>query len=134
MNITFKELCPDLANRIWAQFSPHHYDYGTTRARLANSSRRYLAVEEGAVLGFVAIIHGFGHECWRSHKVATLPEQAHRWSDIADAIAAFVTACGHRYYCMTPIAFALYREGNPAWRKVSEQNGMSSWEWKERAA
>lgn len=129
MSITFKELTPDLANRLWVKFAPYHYDYGTRREKLANNSRRYLAVENGAVIGFAAIVHSYGHEGWRSHKVATLPHEAHRWSHVADALAQFVTGCGHEYYCSTPTAFAAYREGKPEWRKVSAWGELSSWQY-----
>jgi hypothetical protein len=132
--ISFKELDAVLANKVWEKFAPHHYDFGTTREKLANNSRRYIAVENNVVIGFVAIRVHFGkqtgtRQCWRSHKIAVLPECAARWADVSDAIAQFVVDSGYEYRCTTPIPFAKYREGNPRWQKVSEsvERNLSSW-------
>lgn len=134
--ITFKELDSVLANKCWEKFAPHHYDFGTEREKLANNSRRYLAVENGQVIGFVAIHVHYGkqtgnRQCWRSHKIATLPEHSARWADVSDAIAEVVDASGREYRCTTPVAYAQYRENNPKWRKtgvkMSQGVELSSW-------
>lgn len=135
--ITFKELDAPLANKIWEKFAPYHYDYKTSREKLANNSRRYLAVEDGVVLGFAAIHCHFGRTnkgappCWRSHKIVTLPQYVDRWGDVSDAMGRLVAQSGLEYRCKTPIAFATYRENNPRWRKIAEKGPrgaeLSSW-------
>jgi hypothetical protein len=52
--------------KYWELFAPHHYDYGTSREKLANGSRKYLAFWKGRLVGFVAAIHSFGKlDYWR---------------------------------------------------------------------
>ena len=135
--ISFKKLDAPLANRIWEKkFAPHHYDFGTAREKLANNSRRYLAVEDETPIGFVAIRVHYGkqtgsRQCWYSHKIAVLPEHQSRWADVSDAIAEVVDASGKEYRCITPVAYAQYRENNPRWKKVNDntERGLSSWLW-----
>lgn len=132
--ITFKELDSTLANKYWPHFEKYHYDFGTSREKLANNSRRYLAVEDGKAIGFVAIKVHYGkqtgeRQCWYSHKIAVLPEYQSRWADVSDAIAEVVDASGKEYRCITLFSFASYRENDPRWKKVNDdtERNLSSW-------
>src|ERR1039458_7777227 len=127
MTVVLKEVREN-RKEVWDKFAPLHYDCGTEREGLANGARCFVAVEDGKVVGFAAVMNHFGHPgVWRSHKIVAVPP--FRFADVCEAAARFVTGSGHRYHCITPVALAAYREGSPMWRKISDNGVLSSWEF-----
>jgi arginine/ornithine N-succinyltransferase beta subunit len=113
---------------VWSRFASSHYDFGTAREKLANNARCFVLVEEGRVIGFAAIRSSFGHPgVWCSHKIVAVPPS--RFADVCETVAKFVLASGLKYHCMTPVELAKYREGDSRWRKISQNEALSSWEY-----
>ena len=127
-----ERLTPAEANAAWQLFAPYHYDFGTSRENLADSSQRYLAVNEGGkVVGFAAARSQRAKKMFYcSHKIVVLPEYRTQWMNVADALAALYVKSGYAYYCMAPAKLTEYRQDNSQWRFVRKNGDLLSWQFK----
>lgn len=106
----------------WPIFRPHHYLDGN----LNKSSRCWVALWNGVMVGFVAIIampNGNFKKAWRGHRTVVLPDFQGLGIGvrISDAIGEIVLSEGGRYFSKTAnYRMGEYREASPNWRATSK--------------
>jgi GNAT superfamily N-acetyltransferase len=106
----------------WSAFSQHHY----LDADINGSARCWLAVWEGAVVGFASCIafpSGNWANGWRGHRTVVLPDYQGLGigTRISDAVGEIILSEGGRYFSKTSNhRMGEYRNSSALWRATSK--------------
>jgi GNAT superfamily N-acetyltransferase len=110
------------SRKAWEMFRHHHYLSGD----LNQSSRCYLAIWNGVVVGFNAVIAfptgTIKGDCYRGHRTVILPDFQGMGIGVrfSDAIGEIMLAEGKRYFSKTAHPrLGEYRDASPKWRPTA---------------
>jgi GNAT superfamily N-acetyltransferase len=107
-------------------FKDHHYLDG----KINKSSRCYIAIWEGKVVGFNASItmpNGYIKNAWRGHRTVILPDFQGLGIGprLSDTIAQIHIDQGHRYYSRSAHPrLNNYRDNSPLWKPTSKNKKL----------
>lgn len=109
------------ATEAWSIFCNHHY----LTSDINKSSRCWIAVWEGTVVGFTAVItlpSGSLKNAWKGHRTVVLPDFQGLGLGvrISDAIGEIFIKNNWRYFSKTAhVRLGEYRNNNDAWRPTT---------------
>lgn len=107
-------------------FKDHHY----LRDDLLKSSKCYLGVWDGQIVGFsasIAMPNGALKNAWRGHRTVILPDYQGMGIGVtfSDAIAQIHIDQGKRYYSRTiHPRMGMHRENSPLWKPTSKNKKL----------
>lgn len=112
--------------KAWSIFSKHHY----LTAELNNSSRCWIAVWDGVIVGFAAALampSGSLQNAWRGHRTVILPDFQGLGMGVAlsDCIGEIMLVSGHRYFSKSAHPrMCQHRSRSPYWKPTSKDGRL----------